>query len=168
MNRYCTNCQKEYDFKITSMEDLDNLVCPVCGNKIDKNSRKPVETGKNGKTAESTIGNVVGGYFTIKYYLHFVLALIGLIAFFLHMNGLLYFMASACVITWLSQFLFGRISFLSGLLFIPLGAIIGAVVIKGLLRGICLGIVVVFILRHLIRGFNYFILAKLIKLGNSK
>ncbi len=168
MNRYCANCQKEYDFKIKSMDDLDKLICPVCGAKIDKNSRKPDPVGKNGKTADETIGNVVGGYFTIKYYLHFVLAIIGLIAFFLHMNGLLYFMASACVITWLSQFLFGRISFLSGFLFIPLGAIIGAVVIKGLFRGICLGVVVVFILRHLIRGFNYFILAKLIKLGNSK
>ena len=83
MNRYCVNCQKEYDFKIKSMEDLDNLVCPVCGARIDKNSRKPAETGKNGKTAEGTIGNVVGGYFTIKYYFHFILAVIGLVAFFL-------------------------------------------------------------------------------------
>ena len=168
MNRYCVNCQKEYDFKIKSMEDLDNLVCPVCGAKIDKNSRKPAATGKNGKTAEGTIGNVVGGYFTIKYYFHFVLAVIGLIAFFLHLNGLLYFMAFACLLTWLSQFLFGIVSFLSGLLFIPIGAIIGAVLIGELLRGICLGIVVVFIIRHIVRGFLYFVLAKLVKLGNSK
>ena len=148
MNRYCVNCQKEYDFKIKSMEDLDNLVCPVCGAKIDKNSRKPAATGKNGKTAEGTIGNVVGGYFTIKYYFHFVLAVIGLIAFFLHLNGL--------------------VSFLSGLIFIPIGAVIGAVLIGELLRGICLGIVVVFIIRHIVRGFLYFVLAKLVKLGNSK
>ena len=166
MLRYCTNCQKEFDFKIKSMDDLDNLICPECGAKIDKNSRKPVETGAN--SAEKTVTNVIGGYFTIKYYIHFVLALIGLIAFFLGHFGILYFMALLCVVTYLFQFLFGRISFLSGLFFIPLGALIGVLVLGKVLRGICLGIVVVFIIRHLIRGFNYFILSKLIRMGNSK
>ncbi|MBQ9610623.1 MAG: hypothetical protein IJV15_14415 [Lachnospiraceae bacterium] len=166
MLRYCANCQKEYDFKIKSMEDLDNLICPECGAKIDKSSRKPAETGAN--SAEKAVTNVVGGYFTIKYYIHFVLALIGLIAFFIGHFKLLYVMAVLCMIIYLFQFLFGGISFLSGLFFIPLGALIGIFVLGKVFRGICLGIVVVFIIRHLIRGFNYFILSKLIRMGNNK
>ena len=166
MLRYCTNCQKEFDFKIKSMEDMDNLICPECGSKIDKNSRKPVETGVN--SAEKAVSNVVGGYFTIRYYIHFVLALIGLIAFFAGKFDLLYIMAALCVIIYLVQFFIGRAGFISGLFFIPLGAVIGVLVLNKVLRGICLGIVVVFIIRHLIRGFNYFILSKLIHMGNTK
>ncbi|MBQ9233367.1 MAG: hypothetical protein IJ167_04940, partial [Lachnospiraceae bacterium] len=123
MLRYCTNCRKEYDFNIKSMEDLDNLVCPECGSKIDKNSRKPVDSGAN--SAEKAAANVVSGYFTIRYYIHFVLAITGLIGYFTGHLNLLYIMTSLCVIIYIVQFFIGRVSFVSGLFFIPLGAVIG-------------------------------------------
>ena len=166
MNRYCTNCQKEFDFKITSMEDLDNLICPECGAKIDKNSHKPVSTGPN--TAEKTVSNAISGYYTIRYYIHFVLALIGLIAYFNEADKLLYIMTASCVILFLLQLFFRRTGFISGIILVPAGALIGFFLMGKVLRGACLGIVVVFIIRHLIRGFNYYILSKLVHMGNQK
>ena len=35
MKRYCEKCQKEFEFNINSMKDLDNLVCPDCGEKME-------------------------------------------------------------------------------------------------------------------------------------
>ena len=60
MLRYCANCKKEYDFLPLAVSGKDDLICPECGHIIDKNSRRPTESGDQieeglGQAVEKTV-----------------------------------------------------------------------------------------------------------------
>ncbi|MCR4940900.1 MAG: hypothetical protein K5930_12470 [Treponemataceae bacterium] len=146
MERYCTNCKKSFDFTIKSIYDLDSLVCPLCGRKIDKNSRKPVvHTDIDGK-----IGSVFQKLFAFFYVFYISCAVIGGIAYFFNLNLLLYIMTGISLLAYVIQLFAGFMEFKSGLFFLPLGAIAGYLFARTA-EGACLGIHIIFAIRHIIR-----------------
>lgn len=163
MIRYCQNCQKDFDFNIKSTTDLDNLICPECGKKIPANSRhKPQSAAET----ELAIGGAFQGLYALSYHFYFFVSVVGIVAYFLNANSLLYTMAIINLTVFLFQLLFGRLLFRTGLILIPLGAALGYYFLNGF-AGAVLGIHVVFVVRHLIRNVFWAFIAKLIKVGNQ-
>lgn len=165
MKRYCTNCQKDFDFPVKSMKDLDSLVCPECGLKIDKNSRNPTEDSSvESAKAEETIGRTLSVFMSLNYFFFIAISLVSVAAYFLNMDKLLYTMTGISLGVFFIQLFFQSLSFRSGLIFLPIGAAAGFFILKSI-RGACLGIAIVFIIRHLIRGVIFRLIGKLISLG---
>lgn|GEM_PF-957935 len=165
MKRYCTNCQKEFDFTIKSMQDMESLVCPVCGSKVDKDSRAPeykeVSAGSN-RTANA-IGNAVSCLFTLNYMFYISVSIVAVVAYYFNLDKLLYTMTGISLGLFLIQFFTGSHTFRSGIIFLPLGAAAGYYLLKSI-RGACFGIAIVFILRHLIRDLIIRLVIKLLEL----
>lgn len=149
MNRYCTNCRREFDFKITSMEQMDNLVCPVCGGKIDKNSRKPRDVETENRIEEA-IGEGFYNAFRFAYYFYLICGLIGVAAFFLEWYGILYVLTGISLITVFVRFVgtAGRRPFFL-LLILTCGGI--GYYLYGTIQGICLGVMVALIIGHIFK-----------------
>lgn len=150
MERYCSNCKKSFDFKIKSIYDLDSLVCPECGQKIDKNSRKPVENND----VDRKIGSVFQKIFEFFYIFYLLCALIGVAAYFFHFQTLLYIMTGISLLVYFIQLFSGFLQFKSGLFFLPAAAIAGYIITQTV-EGACLGIHIVFAIRHIIRDIIF-------------
>lgn len=162
MKRYCANCQKDFDFPIKSMKDLDNLICPECGSKIDKDSRNPAENvSAESEKTEEAIGRTLALFVNINYFFFITLSLVSVAAYFLKMDKLLYTMTAISLGVFLIQLFFRSLSFPTGILFLPIGAAAGYFIQKSI-QGACLGIAIVFIIRHLIRGVIFRLIGKLI------
>ena len=162
MIRYCSNCDKEVDFTIRSLEDLDNLVCPECGCHVDKNSRKP-DVAKGTERTESAIGKAFVLLSRIIYYFYVTLSVFAVVAYYFHWDGLLFVLTGVILLFFILQRLCGLPTFVTGLFFIPVGAVLGYLLFKGT-RGMCLGIALVFVTRHLVWAFVFFVLGKLFNL----
>lgn len=167
VKRYCTNCEKTYDFEIKSPKDLEVLFCPVCGAHIDKESRDPGPKREAEKT-EAQIGGVFATLMRIAYLFFFVLSGIGIIAFFLKLYTLLYVISAIVIVVYLIMLFSGTTNFKLGIIFVPIGGAIGFFITKSI-PGICLGMMIVFCVRHLIRDMIYTLVWKLInKASNIK
>lgn len=162
MKRFCTNCQKEFEFNINSMKDLDNLVCPECGNKIDRESRRPVDPTI--EQTEENIGRAMMAIVGFNYMFYLVFAVVGVCAYYFKCYPVLYFTTGVNLFCYLSGLARGRALFKSGVLFIPLGAAL-AYYIYGTPESACLGVQVVFMIRHMIRDLLYTSIIKLARWG---
>lgn len=165
MKRYCTNCQKEFDFTIKSMDDMNSLVCPVCGSKVDKDSRAPelkkVSDGTD-KTVDA-IGKTLSCLMTLNYMFYISISIVAVVAYYFNLDKLLYTMTGISLGMFLIQLFSRSLGFRSGIIFLPLGAAAGYYLLKSP-RGACFGIAIVFILRHLIRDIILTIIIKILDL----
>lgn len=162
MKRFCANCQKEIDFKITSIKDLDNLICPECKNPVPKNSFKPNLQDQIGtEKTINAIGSTLMTIMYIAYYFYFALAIAGVIFFYFKLNTLLYISTGINLCIFIIQLLTGFKSFKWGIPIIPVAAIIGLFVLKGI-PGACFSIQLVFIIRFVLRDIFFRLLLKLV------
>jgi len=163
--RYCTNCRKEFDFTIKSLEDLENLTCPECGAKVDKNSRAPAydAVSKGSDKMENAIGSTFSFLARLNYIFYIAISVVAVIAYYFNMDKLLYTMTGISLGMFLIQLLTNSLTFRSGLIFLPIGAAAGYYLLKSP-RGACFGIAIVFILRHLIRDILITLFLKFLQL----
>lgn len=153
MIRYCTNCQKEFDFQIKSMADLDTLICPCCGASVGRNSRKPVDIAGTEKT-ETAIGNAYYKILRFFYLFYVICAIAGYTAYSFHLDTFLYISTIIPLVVFTIQLITGTATFRTGIFLLPIGAMLG-IFIFHTIQGSCLGIHTVFLLRHLIRDIFF-------------
>lgn len=159
MLRYCEKCDKSFDFDIRDARQLDELVCPDCGSKIDKNSR-PRMKGTSEDTVYRRIGNTYVIFITIIYLFSLVLACIGTFGFFTHLDKLLFIMTGVSLLSIFISIVSKRVSGLWILLFV-FGAVLGAIIVSNvsgianIFRGACVGIELAIVLRYIIRDVFY-------------
>ncbi len=149
MLRYCANCKKEFDFPPKAVTAAAPLICPECGREIPKESRRP-DMGREADVSEEKIGKAASVVFHLIYVFYVSLAVAGTVAYVTGLNGLLYATAGISLTVYLLQVLTHSTAFPTGVIFIPLGAIAGFLIFKGL-PGACLGVHIVFALRHIVR-----------------
>lgn len=149
MLRYCTNCKKDFDFDPLAVSGKGDLHCPECGGIIGKNSRPPGNKESIEQTEEA-IGNAYARLLHLSYIFYMAVGIVGVIGFVLGRYGLLYAATATSLIAYTLQFLTGTLTFTSGLILLPAGAVIGYLHF-GSIAGGCLGIHIVFLIRHLIR-----------------
>lgn len=164
MKRYCITCHSNVEFDIKSLEDMDNLVCPNCGAKVDKNSKEP-KFERQVEKSYNTLGAVSGGIFSFFFVFYLVCAIVGIVAFCLKMYPLLYIMTAINVIAYIIQWLIRYVAFVSGVVFLPLGAVVGFIIWHSL-AGACVGIMIVFAIRHVLRDLLFMLVGALVKAGN--
>lgn len=153
MLRYCTYCKKEYDFDPLAVSGRDDLICPECGNIIDKESRDP--SGKEmAERTEETVGQIYARLLRLSYIFYLTLGIIGIIGFVSGIYPILYAASAISLIAYVLQFITGTLRFRSGLIFLPLGAVIGYLYF-GTPEGACLGVHIIFLIRHLIRDIFF-------------
>lgn len=165
MLRYCGTCRKEYDFKVTSMKDMDNLVCPVCGDRVDKNSKAPARPDPD--KAGETVGNIAAGFLYIIYVFYFVCAIVGLLAYVLKEDRILYFVTALSVGMFFLSILMGRLRFITGFILLPAGAAAGFAAFGGL-RGACAGMMLIFFVRFIIKDLILSLFWKLISAAGKQ
>ena len=146
MKRFCSNCNKEFDFEINGMKDLENLVCPECGHRIGKNSRLVVDDTEN----EEKMLGFLGGVLTFFWFFYLIISLLGIGAYFLHWDKTLYVLTGIILCVYSAQMLWGSGRFALGLILIPAGAVAGYIYLKTV-QGACFGVMAVFAARHIIR-----------------
>ena len=161
MLRYCKQCGKDFEFTPLAVSGSEPLICPECGNIIEKNSRNPANKIDSEKTEEN-IGRAIGGIYHFLYIFYMVLGIIGVISYAFGAYFLLYLVTAVSLAAFILQLLTGTSTFFLGILFIPAGAVAGFILMKGI-PGACLGIHAVFLIRHLIRDVFYRLLAKLVQ-----
>ena len=170
MLRYCVNCQKDYEFEPLAVSGKDDLICPECGSVVGKNSRNPARRAA-AEEADERVGRFAAGLFHLSYIFYMLMGALGIAGFFLHVDLLLYIATALSVGVFLLQLFTGSLLFASGVFLLPLGAVLGYVYFKDL-RGACLGIHIVFLLRHLVRDVFYFLFWKAVGLirgdGNNR
>ena len=149
MLRYCTNCKKDYDFAPLAVSGKDDLICPECGMVIDKNSRNPEDKIEAEKT-EAAIGNTAARLLHLSYIFFMTMGIIGVIGFITGIRPLLIAATAISLTVFIIMFLTGTLVFVSGLILVPMGAVLGYLYFKSI-DGACLVIHIVFLLRHLIR-----------------
>lgn len=116
--------------------------------------------GQYSKTDE-TVGGIIQKLFRFMYNFYFVCSLIGVAGYFLNLQKLVYACALLCIVVFVVQ-LFIASTFKSGMIFLPLGAAGVYFLFDGTIGGVCLGIFIVFIIRHLIRNVFYKLIGKLV------
>ncbi|WP_026835148.1 zinc ribbon domain-containing protein [Eubacterium xylanophilum] len=164
MKRYCANCKKEFEFKIAKMSDLDSLVCPECGNPVASDSRAPVDPKI--EENEEAIGRTIGNVFYLGYIFYLICGTIGIVAYVFGFWKLLIAMTVISLIVYVLQYFTDTLTFPTGVIFIPIGAAAGWYFFNGW-HGACLGIMIVFVARHLIRDVFFGLLWKLVEYGKK-
>ncbi|MCR4589295.1 MAG: hypothetical protein K5668_00555 [Lachnospiraceae bacterium] len=165
MLRYCENCKKDFEFAPLAVSGKDDLICPECGGIIGKNSRNPGRRIDSDKTEEA-IGNAFAGLLHMSYIFYMVMGLLGVAGYVFGINKLLYLATVISLAAFIIQFMTGTLLFMSGIIFLPLGAVAGYFYFKGI-EGACLGIHIVFLIRHLIRDIFFSLLFKLIRMSSE-
>ena len=161
MLRYCKNCKKDFEFEPLAVSGKEPLICPECGNVIGKNSKNPGNKVDTDKTDEK-IGNGFAALLHLSYIFYLVMGIIGVMGFGLGIYFLLYLATVISLTVYIAQLLTGTATFMLGIIFVPLGAITGFIFIGGI-PGVCLGIHLVFLIRHLIRDVFWRLFWKLIE-----
>lgn len=160
MLRYCPKCQKDIDFPIKSMRDLDSLVCPVCGSKVEKNSKNP-ERVDDSDSIETGIGNAISIFFRIIYLFYFLFALPSMFFYFFSMSKALYICTIINLVFYLWQLIFWGGRFRIGLILLPVGAAVAFYFFHSL-QAACFGVQLVFLAYFVIRGLLYELLFRII------
>ncbi len=160
MLRYCKNCKKDFEFAPLDVSGEAPLICPECGNVIEKNSRNPEKKLDSEKTDER-IGNVFANLMHLSYIFYMIIGLIGTISYLLGIYALLYIATAVSLAAFILQLITGTVTFTTGVFFIPAGAVAGFVFLQGI-PGACLGVHIVFLIRHLIRDIFFRLIWKLL------
>ncbi len=161
MLRYCVNCKKEFDFDPLAVSGKADLICPECGGIIGKESRDPSAREK-AEEIEEKIGEGYAGLLRLSYVFYMTVSIAALVSYVLGIDMLLYALTIVSLAVFIIQLLTGTLIFRSGIIFLPAGAVLGYMYFKDL-QGACLGIHIVFLIRHVIRDILYTLLWKFIK-----
>jgi len=179
MQRYCKYCNTDFEVNPKAITSREDLICPNCGNKVDKNSRRPA--GGNSDSTNNNISNnniskssdindgienAISKAFRISYLFYVTLALIGIICYFLHAYKVMYIMTAIVLVAYIIQLVIGSASFVLGVILIPVGGALGFFLLHGL-NGACLGILAIFFIRHVIRDIFLSLIEKLISAGSK-
>jgi DNA-directed RNA polymerase subunit RPC12/RpoP len=161
MLRYCTNCKKDIDFPPRAITAKEDLICPECGSVVPKNSRNP-EHGVAAERSEEAIGRTYAILVHLAYVFYITLAVIGIAGYFTGAYMLLYVGAGIALFSYALQCLTMTTSFPTGVIFIPLGAIVTFFVFKNP-RALLLGVCFVFLIRHVVRDIFYRLIMWIVK-----
>lgn len=132
---YCLKCDFEFDYVVNNMNDLNNLLCPKCGNRIDVNSKKVVPPSKFSKNADKIAYKVLDFY----YYFYLIFSIIGIVSFYLGFNKLLIISSIISFIVYFIELMIGFTRNIFGLFGLLVSFVIGVFVVNDLLIGICIG-----------------------------
>ncbi len=161
MLRYCTNCKKEFDFPPRAITAKEDLICPECGNVIPKNSRNP-EHGVEAERSEEAIGRTVAVLMHLSYIFYITLAVVGIVGYYTGINKMLFIASGIMIFAYVIQFVTMTTSFPTGIIFLPLGALLNYLVFRDP-RALLLGICFVFLIRHVVRDIFYHFIMWIIK-----
>lgn len=157
MLRYCKNCQKEYDFKISSVKDLEHLICPECGNPIDKDSKKPIE-GMQNHQMETAIGKAYSGMIYVGIVTILLCTILGSMAYLLKWNFVLYVVTLIGLAAY--GFIYGVLNL--NVIYPVLGGICGFVLFHSL-TGICFGMIIGIFVRRILTTIIWKAISFLVK-----
>ena len=166
MLRYCTHCQKDFDFSPAVVSRHEPLICPECGSVVGYNSKNPARIRETEK-ADEAIAGILAAFLHMAWIFYMFTGVLGIAGFFLKQNMLLYTATVISLSVFAIQLVTGTLIFTSGILFLPIGVFFGYLH-YGSLEGACLGIHLVFVIRHLIRDLCYMLLTKLIRMTGDR
>lgn len=145
MLRYCPNCKKDYNINVKSMAEMEQMVCPVCGEKVEKVSKNPEHVGAE-DGMENHLGETMYKLIYLSIIFYFCCGVISVVAFVLHWDKVLYTVTAVSVIGYFLQYFNTE----WGIIWMTIGAIAGYFILHSV-QGACLGVEVLLIVRHIIR-----------------
>ena len=166
MLRYCIHCQKDFEFSPAAVSRGETLICPECGHVVGYNSNNPVRLRETEK-ADEVIGGIFVFFLRMAWIFYMLMGILGIAGFFFKLNMLLYAVTAISLSAFLVQILTGNLVFTSGIIFLPAGALLGYLHYRSP-EGACLGIHLVFVIRHLIRDLLFMLLTKLIRMTRDQ
>lgn len=170
MVRYCRQCGKGYDFKISNVNQLEMLKCPECGEKISKDSTTPPRPAQQveKKQPADHIGNAFYKMTMFFLFADVICGILGVVFYCIGWGSILYGLTAMSIILNLIQtvlWFFGGSQ--GGVLWILLGGVLGFL-LEHSLKTVCLGIMIALIIRFLFRVVIMKLIALLVKWGSEK
>lgn len=142
---YCNNCNIEIDFKINSLEELDNAHCPNCHNKINLRMKESIPS------TSKPLSKKASKAYNFWYYFHFIFSIIGLILYYFNFNIFGFIISIINLIVHLGESLIGLNRNYLGNIGLIICSIISIIATKNILNGIGIGISITFIITSIIQ-----------------
>lgn len=135
---YCESCDSEFKYEVNNMNDLKNVTCPKCNNKINPKSKKIIPLTKTEKTVDNIANTVINIYF----YFYLVTSTLGLIFYFTKQTKLFEFTTILIIIGIIIDYLRGYTRNIFGTLGLIISIGLGIYLINDIKIGAFLGITV--------------------------
>ena len=149
MKAYCNKCDYEFEYKLNSINDLDNLKCPKCNEKVSPKSKKLRIPTKH----EEKMDNILYGILHFLRIIYLFIAIIGIIGYFHHHETLLIICTVLCVVLYSIERIIG-LNYLSFLLIATILSFIICInkiggVVDCIFLSICIGFAVSTVIREI-------------------
>ena len=156
---YCEYCDLEFDYEVNNMNDLKNVTCPKCNNKINPKSKKIIPLTKTEKTVDNIANTIINIYF----YFYLVTSTLGLIFYFTKLTKLFEIIGVLIIIGIIIDYLRGYTRNLFGTLGLIISIGIGIYLLNDIKIGALLGITVCTFISSFIKQILNKILNKLFR-----
>ena len=142
---YCNICNMEIDFKINSLEDLNDAHCPKCNNKINLKMKESISS------TSKPLSKRASKIYNFWYYFHFIFSIIGLVLFYFKMNTFGLIISIINLIVHMAESMIGLNRNYLGTIGLIICSIISIIITKNLTIGIGIGISITFIITSIIQ-----------------
>lgn len=154
---YCLKCDFEFEYVINNINDLNNVLCPKCSNKIDVNRKKVIPSSKFVKNVDK----ISHGLIDFWYYFYLIFSVIGLVSFYLGFNKFLIIFSIISLVVYFIELMFGFARNILGLFGLIISSFIGVFIFKDVLIGICVGSCYIFLISGIVKIIFNFIINRL-------
>lgn len=155
--KYCEDCNQKFEYIVKNINELNEITCPKCGKKTNKDYKKTEPPSKLEKKLDKIIHKILNFY----YYFYFIFSVIGIIGHLLEINKLLIISTIICITMYIIELIIGFTRNIFGLCGIIISVIIGNIILKDFIIGSSLGICYMLLISNIIKIIINLIINKL-------
>ena len=154
---YCPSCKLEFEYNVNNMEELNNVFCPNCNNRVSNNYVRPKTLSKADRVAGSIFSKILKIYF----WFYLIISIIALSFYLIGLTNLFIITTSIALALYVIELLLGYTRNILGLSGMIISITICSYILKDIKMGIFLGSCIIFIISGLLRLLFIFILVKI-------
>ena len=160
---HCKNCNHKFEYNINNMDDMKNISCPKCRNKITDTKEKIEYESSSGKF-EDKFSNFLGGLFTFSRWFYIIASVLGIILYCFKLYTISFTVSILCLLFYAIEKILHICVFRLAIALIPILLIIlRAKYHLPYVRDITLSVHITFLIESIIRFIKMLIFSKIIK-----
>lgn len=156
---FCSDCNKKFSCEIKTIDDLNHLVCPICGKIVDKDA-KPFVLPSRG---EMLVDKTAKFFLNFCYYFNFLCSSLGLLCYFLGNMSLMYIFSLIMLVFYVIELLLGFDRNIFGIIGVFVFSIGGFYFFSNSVLGLSLGCLFCFLISSVIKIIINLVLRKLFR-----
>ena len=164
---HCKNCNNRFEYNINNMDDMKNITCPKCRNKIT-NQKEEVQYKNNSKDFEDKLANVLGAIFTFSRWFYIFASILGIVLYCFKLYTFSFIISIICLVFFVIEKILHISVFRLAIVLIPvLLIILKAKYDLPYIRDIALAVNITFLVESILRFIKMLIFSKIIKWASN-